>query len=191
MSTEARSKFAAFLNRKATPENRLPNVTGQFALQDGQTHHFSAWAGRSAKGTLYMKGTHAPQQLAEALKAQLTNNDPTSPGPAAIDLKPGEIILFENLAKQGSAPGESEDDKEKRLKRPDWYGYAHTADGWYQLAGWTQGTQGKKEFIAGTTTRYEPPPVTREANPSEGASSPTERSPKIRARRGGTAKPSP
>jgi hypothetical protein len=184
MSTEPRSKFTAFLNPKATSENRLPNVTGQFALHDGQTYTFSAWANRSTKGTLYIKGTHTRQDLTEALKAQIDGGTSTSPGPAEIDLKPGEIILFENLAKHTGVPDETEADKQKRLKRPDWYGYAHTADGWYQLAGWAQDAQGRPGFIAGRTTRYEPPP-------SAAAKTPTERNPKRRVRRSSGSNPAP
>ncbi len=164
MTNDAKSRFAAFINPKANAENRLPHVSGRFALPGGIAYSFSAWAGRSAKDTLYMKGTHAPLDLSEALKAQINTDTGTSSGPPEIDLKQGEIVLFENRAKHGAAEGESEADKKKRLKRPDWYGYARTADGWYQLAGWAQDTQGKPGFIAGTAARYSPEPAAEPLN---------------------------
>jgi hypothetical protein len=182
MASDTRSRFTAFLNPKANAENRLPNVTGQFALPGGKVHKFSAWASMSAKGMLYVKGTHTPQDLAEALKAQI-DNTPVQPGPADIELKPGEIILFQNLAKQGGAEGETEEDKQKRLKRPDWYGYACTNEGWRQLAGWAQDAQGRPGFIAGTAGSF------RANNSAEVDANGS--MPKRRVRKSETTKPAP
>ncbi len=176
---EPRSKFTASLNPKASTDNKQPNMTGQFALADGTSYRFSAWANYSAKGSLYMKGTHAAQNLSEALIAQIVPAGASAEGPQDIDLKPGEIILFENHAKHGEGEGETDADKAKRLKRPDWYGYARTPSHWYQLAGWAR--EGRPGYLAGSASEYKPPAATSQA----------ERNSKGRTTRGPATKAAP
>lgn len=179
---EPRSRFTASLNQKAATDNKLPNMTGQFMLSDGSSYRFSAWANYSAKGSLYMKGTHTAQDLTEALIAQIVPAGTSKEGPAEIDLKPGEIILFENHAKHGEDENEAAEDKAKRLKRPDWYGYARTASGWYQLAAWAREGKGGPGFLAGSASEFKP---------SEPAAPATDQVSKGRSTRGHAIKAAP
>jgi hypothetical protein len=115
---------------------------------------FQRLGAHSAKGGLYMKGTHTPVNLTAALKAQIGKTGQTG-GPNGVELKSGELILFPNQRKEVAPADESTAEKEKRGKRPDWFGYANTSGGWYQLAGWVQDVQGRPSFIAGTAVLFE------------------------------------
>src|SRR5262245_18326343 len=142
--TEAKSKLMARFDTTANASNRLPAVSGSFALAtDGLPRSFRAWSGISEGGKTYLRGTHEPESLTSAVKAKHAAVV-SAEGPPNIKLEPGELVLFEN-------PGVAENGK-----RPTWYGYARTQEGYVRLSGWDrEGDKGAK-LLAGTAEPYRP-----------------------------------
>ena len=134
--SEAQSKLMARFDTTANAANRRPAVVGSFALAtDGLPRSFRAWSGVSEGGKTYLRGTHEPEKLTSALKARHAEVV-SAEGPPNIKLEPGELVLFEN-------PGVAENGK-----RPTWYGYARTQEGYVRLSGWDRGGEkGAKLFI--------------------------------------------
>jgi hypothetical protein len=134
----------ARFDNTANAENRRPAVVGSFALvSDGVPRTFRAWSGVSEGGKTYLRGTHEPEKLTSAVKARHAAVV-SAEGPPNIELKPGELVLFENtgVAENG--------------KRPTWYGYARLPEGYVRLSGWDrEGNKGAK-LLAGTAEPYRP-----------------------------------
>jgi hypothetical protein len=141
---EVKSKLMARFDTTANATNKRPAVTGSFALaSDGVPRTFRAWTGVSESGKAYMRGTHEPEKLTKAVKARHADVADAE-GPPGIKLEPGELVLFEN-------PSVAENEK-----RPTWYGYARTQDGYVRLSGWDRtGDKGAK-LLAGTAEPYRP-----------------------------------
>ena len=142
--TEPKSKLMARFDTTANATNRRPAVVGSFALAtDGLPRTFRAWSGVSENGKTYLRGTHEPEKLTSAVKARHAEVV-SAEGPPNIKLEPGELVLFENL-------GIAENNK-----RPTWYGYARTQEGYVRLSGWDrEGDKGAK-LLAGTAEPYRP-----------------------------------
>jgi hypothetical protein len=142
--SEAKSKLLARFDTTANATNRRPAVVGSFALAtDGLPRTFRAWSGISENGKTYLRGTHEPQQLTSALKARHAEVV-TAEGPPNIKLEPGELVLFEN-------PGVADNNK-----RPTWYGYARTQEGYVRLSGWDREGEKGVKLLAGTAEPYRP-----------------------------------
>lgn len=143
MSEELRSKFIAFFDGGANADNQRPQLKGEFAVVGGETHTISLWS-RAAKetGDTYLRGSIQAKSLKAALKAKAA---PASDGaaPAGIDLKTGDVVLFENKTKS------------ENEKRPDYYGYARTASGYVKLAGWVAASNGG-EMLRGSAETWTP-----------------------------------
>ena len=144
MIEQSKSKFIGRFDASANSINKRPAIVGSFALASGGvTYSFRAWSGVGAFNTTYLRGTHEPQSLTGAIKARFAKVAEADAPPNLV-LKPGEIVLFENTR------------LEENLKRPNWYGYARTNDGYVRLAGWDRlGDKGTK-LLAGTAEPYRP-----------------------------------
>jgi hypothetical protein len=149
--SEPKSKLMGRFDTTANAANRKPAIVGSFALaSDGISRSFRAWSGRSENGTTYLRGTHEPEKLTDAVKARhvkVVNAE----GPPNITLEPGELILFEN-------PTVAENDK-----RPAWYGYARTEERYVRLSAWDHTGEKGAKFLAGTAEPFRPglPPERR------------------------------
>lgn len=142
--SEARSKLIARFDTTATAANKRPAISGSFALaSDGVARTFRAWSGVSEGGKAYMRGTHEPEKLTNAVKARHATVVEAE-GPPGIKLEPGELVLFENT---------SVADNEKR---PTWYGYARTHEGYVRLSGWDRAADNGAKLLAGTAEPYRP-----------------------------------
>lgn len=143
MTNNIQSKFVAFFDGGANADNQRPQLKGEFAVIGGETHTISLWS-RAAKetGDTYLRGSIQAKSLKAALKAKATP-DTDGAAPAGIDLKSGEVVLFENK-------GKSENEK-----RPDYYGYARTASGYVKLTGWIASSSGG-EMLRGSAEAWAP-----------------------------------
>lgn len=144
VKTTATSKLIGRFDPSANAINRRPAVTGSFALaSDGVTRSFRVWSGIGKNGRMYLRGTHEPEDLKQAIRschAEVTD----AVAPPNLDLNPGELVLFENLA-----AAENE-------KRPDWYGYARFPDGYARLSAWNRTAVLGRKLIAGSAEPYRP-----------------------------------
>lgn len=155
--TEAKSRLIGRFETSATPENKRPAMTGTFALADeAQSHSFRVWSGVSENGRAYLRGTHEPETLTGALRAR---HSPVAEadGPPGISLAPGELVLFENTATAAND------------KRPNWYGFARTHEGYVRLSGWDRTGEKGIKLLAGTAEPYRPAEAAtdRRAKPEE------------------------
>ena len=81
------------------------------ALSDASANRVALWGGQSEKtGALYARGKVAPEVVSAALRAASAPVEAIE-GPAGLDLKPGEAVIFENTR----ATAEN--------KQPKFYGY--------------------------------------------------------------------
>jgi hypothetical protein len=142
--SDPKSKLLARFDTTANATNRRPAVVGSFALAtDGLPRSFRAWSGIGENGKSYLRGTHEPEKLTSAVKARHAEVV-SAEGPPNIKLEPGELVLFENTGVAENA------------KRPTWYGYARTQEGYVRLSGWDkEGDKGTK-LLAGTAEPYRP-----------------------------------
>lgn len=142
--SEAKSKLMARFDTTANATNRRPAVVGSFTLvTDGLPRTFRAWSGVSEGGNTYLRGTHEPEKLTNAVKARHAEVV-SAEGPPNIKLEPGELVLFEN---KGVADNN---------KRPTWYGYARTQEGYVRLSGWDRAGDKGAKLLAGTAEPYRP-----------------------------------
>jgi hypothetical protein len=152
--SEPKSKLMARFDTTANATNRRPAVVGSFALaNDSVPRSFRAWSGVSDNGTTYLRGTHEPEKLTSAVKARHAEVV-AAEGPPNISLEPGQLVLFENPAVADNQ------------KRPTWYGYARTEQGYVRLSGWDRAGEKGAKLLAGTAEPYRPnDPVERSAEP--------------------------
>jgi hypothetical protein len=142
--SDLKSKLLARFDTTANAANRRPSIVGSFALaSDGLPRTFRAWSGVSESGKTFFRGTHEPEKLTNAVKARHAAIIDAE-GPPNIKLEPGELVLFEN-------PGVAENNK-----RPTWYGYARTQDGYIRLSGWDRAGDKGAKLLAGTAEPYRP-----------------------------------
>jgi hypothetical protein len=164
---DPQSKFVAFFQSDAGPGNNRPALKGTFTLPTGQGYAISLWSGEREDGKgLYLNGQAVAQDLDRALKDRhAADSDGAGQGvpPPGLDLQRGHLVLFETPKESLAA----------NPKRPNFYGYAHLAEGYFRIAAWNRaGGPGSGPMITGNIQLNEPRP----ANDPE---------PDVPARRGG------
>jgi hypothetical protein len=146
---EPQSKFIAFFQNDATSENNKPSLKGELALPTGQKYSVVLWSGERDDGKgLYLNGQATAQDMSQALKDKHGSNDNVAGAgvpPAGLDLQRGHIVMFETPAEQ----------LRENAKRPNFYGYAHTAEGYFRIAAWNR-TSGSGPMISGSIDVNQP-----------------------------------
>ena len=150
MTTEPRSKFLGFVDAQADAVNKRPSVKGELARADGTMHSFAVWGGATKDGQgIYLRGTVTPKDAAAAIAAKVGDVADVEQ-PAGLDLKVGEIVLFEN-------------DKGDNDKRPDFYGYSRTAEGINRHSVWSAVAANGSLMLRGTTELFVPKAAANDA----------------------------
>lgn len=149
---ETLSKFVAFFQNDATRQNNKPSLKGTFTLPSGQQYSMALWSGEREDGKgLYLNGQATAQDIGQALKDKHGSNDNVEGAgvaPQGLDLQRGHVVLFETPAEQLT----------ENPKRPNFYGYAHTAEGFFRIAAWNRTGNGSP-LISGTIDVNQPRPA--------------------------------
>jgi hypothetical protein len=150
--TDSRSQFVAFFQNGATSQNNKPSLKGRFTLPGGQEYSIALWSGsREDNKGLYLNGQATALDVSQALKDKHgVNDNAASAGvaPVGLDLQRGHIVLFETPAEQ----------MKDNDKRPNFYGYVHTAEGFFRIAAWSR--KGRSPMLSGTIDINQPRPGT-------------------------------
>lgn len=140
----AQSKFVAFFQSDAASDNNKPSMKGTFTLPTGEAYSIALWSGEREDGKgLYLTGQATAQDVNAALKARhQAANDEQGQGmpPPGLTLTNGQLVLFETPAEQLA----------ENRKRPNFYGYAHTAEGYFRIAAWNRKTSSGGPMLAGS-----------------------------------------
>jgi hypothetical protein len=134
-----KARFLLHFDHSANEVNRRPNLRGEYQLaEDGAPkHELSLWGGTSQNGKLYARGHASPVSAGDAIRVR-AQQEPVE-APPAIDLKVGEIVLFEN-------PNATLENRQ-----PRYFGYAREPRQYVKLSGWEHG-----HTIAGNCEPYRP-----------------------------------
>jgi hypothetical protein len=146
--TTVQSKFVAFFQNDATPQNNKPSLKGTFTLPSGEQYSMALWSGDREDGKgLYLNGQATAQDVSQALRDKHRANDNARAGvaPAGLELQRGHIVMFETPAEQ----------LKENPKRPNFYGYVHTAEGFFRIAAWNRTGSGNP-MISGTIDVNQP-----------------------------------
>ena len=170
--TNVQSKFIAFFQNDATSENNKPSLKGSFTLPSGEAYTMALWSGDREDGKgLYLNGQVTAQDMSQALKDKHRANDNTEGAgvaPNGLDLQRGHVVMFETPA----------DQMKENPKRPNFYGYVHTAEGFFRIAAWNRSGSGSP-MISGTIDINQPRPAAdAEAEPVIPAARARTRAPK-------------
>jgi hypothetical protein len=148
--TDTRSKLVLFFQNDANTQNDRPSMKGTVTLPQGASYSVALWSGQSEDGKgLYLTGQLTAQDVGEALKAKHAKTEVTAGqgiAPPGLDLTPGQIVLFETPKEQMA----------ENAKRPNFYGYALTAEGYLRLAAWNRKTGAGAPMLAGTAEINQP-----------------------------------
>jgi len=174
---EQHSKFVAFFQNDATPQNKKPSLKGNLKLPSGEEYSFPLWAGEQQGGKgLYLNGQLTPSEASSAIRQQLgtqAERDKVGVAPPALTLDVGHIVLFET-------PAES---LAENPKRPKYYGYAHTIEGYFRIGAWEGTTNAGAPMIRGSIDVNDPAAAANN-NPAPQPSIPPKDS-RVRAPRAG------
>jgi hypothetical protein len=180
MPEPQKSKFSAYFQSDATPQNRKPSMKGSITLPTGQKYDLSLWDGTGKKGS-HFTGNVTAKDLDQALKDKNAANDAAAPlgvPPAGLDLQPGRVVLFQT----------SEESRAANADRPNYYGYVRTGEGWFRLSAWKREGAG----LTGSIDVNQPRPANEEQqldlkepdSPTE-PTTPTARTPRARGPKAG------
>ncbi len=167
-----RSKVVLFFQNDANKDNNKPALKGMITLAGGTGYTAALWSGDREDGKgLYLTGQVTAQDAIAALRSRHDAIQAPQFGvaPPGLDLTPGQIVLFETPKEQMA----------ENAKRPNFYGYMRTADGYYRLAAWNSKTGQGAPMLAGNIQ------VNQQWDGVPEPTTPQQRAPKTRAPRAG------
>lgn len=143
-------RFLLHFDHGANEVNRRPNLRGEYRLAGGSVtkYELSLWGGAGKNGRLFARGHASPEGIGDAIRGR-TGQDGVD-APSSIDLKAGEVVLFENPKATA------------RNRQPKYFGFAREPGRYVKLSGWEHG-----HTIAGNAEPYRPTgiPAARPAGP--------------------------